>query len=132
LESLKFCSSFLVCDVWRFGDERDSIALNMVVLFLISLSGSVLLRPLLRWHRELFFQLKHGGRQCWGVQKIGGSERRSSEHKSHKSRKLRKGDKESPKVCTHLKSCEPLYTCLCAPFYRETKGLFTFRKYPRI
>jgi hypothetical protein len=35
----------------------------------------------------------------------------------------RQGDKESPKVCTHLKSCEPLYTCPRAPFYRETKGL---------
>jgi hypothetical protein len=35
----------------------------------------------------------------------------------------RQGDKESPKVCTRLKSCEPLYTCPCAPFYRETNGL---------
>jgi hypothetical protein len=34
-----------------------------------------------------------------------------------------KGDKESPKDCSHLKSCESFYTCPRAPFYRETKGL---------
>jgi hypothetical protein len=33
------------------------------------------------------------------------------------------GDKESPKACARLKSCESLYTCSRAPFYRETKGL---------
>jgi hypothetical protein len=31
--------------------------------------------------------------------------------------------KKSPKDCSRLKSCEFLYTCPCAPFYRETKGL---------
>jgi hypothetical protein len=75
LESLKFCSSFLICDVWRFRGERDFIALNMVVLFLISFSEGALLRHHLRWHRKLFFRLKHGGRQCWGVRKIGCSPR---------------------------------------------------------
>jgi hypothetical protein len=56
------------------------------------------------------------------------------EHKSqeHKSQELRKGDKESPKAGTRLKSCEPLYMCPRTPFYRETKGLFTFQKYPQI
>jgi hypothetical protein len=33
------------------------------------------------------------------------------------------GDKESPKACTHLKSCDSLYTCPRAPFYRKMKGL---------
>jgi hypothetical protein len=33
------------------------------------------------------------------------------------------GDKESPKACTRLKSCESLYMCHQAPFYRETNGL---------
>jgi hypothetical protein len=42
--------------------------------------------------------------------------------REHKSREGL-GDKESPKVYTHLKGCEPLYTCPRAPFYRETKGL---------
>jgi hypothetical protein len=32
-------------------------------------------------------------------------------------------DKKSPKVCSRLKSCESLYTCPRAPFYRETKRL---------
>jgi hypothetical protein len=43
-------------------------------------------------------------------------------HAIHESQ----GDKESPKVCTRLKSCEPLYTCARAPFYRETNGLLHF------
>jgi hypothetical protein len=34
-----------------------------------------------------------------------------------------RGDKESPKDCSHLKSWESFYTCPRAPFYRETKGL---------
>jgi hypothetical protein len=34
-----------------------------------------------------------------------------------------RGDKESPKDCSSLKSCESLYTCPRAPFYREMKGL---------
>jgi hypothetical protein len=36
------------------------------------------------------------------------------------------GDKESPKACARLKSCESLYMCPRAPFYRETKGLLHF------
>jgi hypothetical protein len=34
-----------------------------------------------------------------------------------------RGDKESPKDCSSLKSCESFYTCPGGPFYRETKGL---------
>jgi hypothetical protein len=34
-----------------------------------------------------------------------------------------RGDKEPPKDCSCLKSCEFFYTCPHAPFYRETKGL---------
>jgi hypothetical protein len=55
-----------------------------------------------------------------GGLKIG----RAPEHKSNKRRCAiheRQGDQESPKVCTRLKSCEPLYMCPHAPFYRETK-----------
>jgi hypothetical protein len=32
-------------------------------------------------------------------------------------------DKEYPKDCSCIKSCESLYTCPRAPFYREMKGL---------
>jgi hypothetical protein len=32
-------------------------------------------------------------------------------------------EKKTPKVCTLLKSCEPLYTCSRAPFYIEMKRL---------
>jgi hypothetical protein len=41
---------------------------------------------------------------------------RSSVQESRKSQRKRRGDKESPKVCTRLKSCEPLYTCQRPPF----------------
>jgi hypothetical protein len=34
-----------------------------------------------------------------------------------------RGDKESPKDCSHFKSYEALYMCPRAPFYREMKGL---------
>jgi hypothetical protein len=37
--------------------------------------------------------------------------------------RVTKWDKESPKAGTHLKSCESIYTCPHAPFYREMKGL---------
>jgi hypothetical protein len=39
------------------------------------------------------------------------------------ARKSWRGDKESLKACTRLKSCESLYTCPHAPFYREMKRL---------
>jgi hypothetical protein len=35
-----------------------------------------------------------------------------------------RGDKESPKDWSNLKSCESFYTCPRAPFYRETKRLY--------
>jgi hypothetical protein len=59
---------------------------------------------------------------------VGGSEKSEGipEHKSsEREHKVREelGDKESSKVCTRLKSCEPFYTCPHAPFYREMKGL---------
>jgi hypothetical protein len=92
------------------------------VLFLVGFSGNNLLGLLLWWHRELFFGWNHGRRQCWGVRKSEGV----PEHESREGRCViheRQWDKESPKVCTCLKSCEPLYISPCAPFYRETKGL---------
>jgi hypothetical protein len=59
---------------------------------------------------------------CWGSQKSKGIPEHKSLEQEHKSRE-ELGDKESPKACPHLKSCESLYTCPCAPFYRETKGI---------
>jgi hypothetical protein len=41
-------------------------------------------------------------------------------YESHEER----GDKESPKACICLKSCESLYTCPHAPSYRETKDFY--------
>jgi hypothetical protein len=51
---------------------------------------------------------------CCGVRKSDGVPK----HKVHEqdSQELRNGDKESPKACTRLKSCESLYTCPRTPF----------------
>jgi hypothetical protein len=67
------------------------------------------------------FRLKHCGHQCWGVRKIGGNPR--LREFGTNAQELWRGDKESLKACTRLRSWEPLYTCPHAPFYRETKGL---------
>jgi hypothetical protein len=57
-----------------------------------------------------------------GGPKIEGSPQSQESKQAHESHE-EKGDKESPKACTLLKSSEPLYTCPQAPFYRETRGL---------
>jgi hypothetical protein len=68
-------------------------------------------------------QIKH--LTCWGIRKSDGA----PEHKRWKTkeqtheRSSEVGDKESPKACMLLKSCEPLYMCPLASFYRETKEL---------
>jgi hypothetical protein len=61
---------------------------------------------------------------CWGVRKSDGVPK----HKVHEqdSQGLRNGDKESPKACTRLKSCESLFTCPRTAFYRETNGLLHY------
>jgi hypothetical protein len=56
----------LICGMWRFWSERESIVFVIVVLFLVGLIGNGLLGLLLWWHRELFFGWNHGGCQCWG------------------------------------------------------------------
>jgi hypothetical protein len=55
---------------------------------------------------------------------------RIPEHKRRKSTNVQvkvtndaRGDKESPKDFSCIKSCESLYTYPRAPFYREMKGL---------
>jgi hypothetical protein len=67
---------------------------------------------------------------CWGVSE---NPDRIPEHKRRKSTNVQvkvtndaRGDKESPKEFSCIKSCESLYTCPRAPFYRETKGLLHF------
>jgi hypothetical protein len=63
--------------------------------------------------------------ECWGYPKI---RMRSPNTRERNTRMFRdtddaRGDKESPKHCSCLKSCESFYTCPRATFYRETKGL---------
>jgi hypothetical protein len=67
-----------------------------------------------------------------GVRKLEGDPRTqeflNAEHVNVQVRNAihEREDKESPKDCSRLKSCESLYTCPRAPFYRETKGLLHF------
>jgi hypothetical protein len=64
---------------------------------------------------------------CWGVSenpdKIPEHKRKVYANVQVRSTDDVRGDKESPKDCSCLKSCESFYTCPRAPFYRETKGL---------
>jgi hypothetical protein len=92
-----------------------------MVLFLVGLNGSVLLRlfcgGIVSW-----FSAETRWAPMLGVRKSD----EVPEHKSqvHESQELRKGDKESPKACTRLKSHESFYTCPRASFYREMKGFY--------
>jgi hypothetical protein len=60
---------------------------------------------------------------CWGSQKSKGIPEHKSFEQEHKSRE-ELGDKESPKACPHLKSCESLYMCLCAPFIGRRREFY--------
>jgi hypothetical protein len=57
-----------------------------------------------------------------GVQKSDGVPEHEIPEQVNK-KQWRDGDKESLKVCTHLKSYESLYMFPRAPIYTETKGL---------
>jgi hypothetical protein len=132
---LRVCPPFLVRDLRRFCSGRVSIVFFGVMIFLVSFSGCFLLGILLCRHRELFIGWDHGGRQCWGSENQGIPEHKIPERTRESMQKW--GDKESSKVCTHLKSCEPLYTCPWVPFHREAKGLLhsditlESREYPK-
>jgi hypothetical protein len=97
----------------------------MMMLFLVCLSWNVLLRPLLWWHRELFFGWTTVGANVGGYPKIWMKSPNTRERNTNtvKYADDARGDKESPKDCSSLKSCVSFYTCPRAPFYRETKGL---------
>jgi hypothetical protein len=62
---------------------------------------------------------------CWGYPKIWIRPQNTRERSAQTFRNTYevRGDKESPKDCSRLKSCVSFYTCPRAPFYRETKGL---------
>jgi hypothetical protein len=58
-------------------------------------------------------------------------ERKENRHIQFKYTDDAKGDKESPKDCSSLKSYECFYTCPRAPFYREMKGLLHSENTPQ-
>jgi hypothetical protein len=72
------------------------------------------------------FQLKPRWVPMLGAPKTGWSPRIQELRNwiASKVTRVAKGEEtESPKACARLKSCESLYMCSRAPFYRETKGL---------
>jgi hypothetical protein len=69
------------------------------------------------------------------VTSVGGSENRmespntritNEDHGQKRMDHEKRGNKESPKACARLKSCESLHMCPRVPFYRETKGILHF------
>jgi hypothetical protein len=53
------------------------------------------------------------------------------EHESYETRCTiheKQGDKESPKVCTHLKSCEPFTRALAPPFIGRRRDFYIPRE----
>jgi hypothetical protein len=99
-----------------------------MVLFLVCLSWNVLLGPLLWWHRELFFGWNTVGANVAGVSenpdKITEQKRRKSTNVLVKITNDARGDKESPKNRSCIKSCEPLYTCPRAPFIGRRRDFY--------
>jgi hypothetical protein len=57
-----------------------------------------------------------------GIRKSDGVPEHKISEQAHVSHEERRGQTISESLYS-LKSCESLYTCPCAPFYRETKGL---------
>jgi hypothetical protein len=82
-----------------------------------------------RRHRELCIGWNHGGRQCWGLRKLDETPKYMWSWTPEQIRESTQehGDKESLKVSTRLKSCESLYTCPWAPFYRRRKNFYISR-----
>jgi hypothetical protein len=62
--------------------------------------------------------------ECWGCPKIWMRPPNTRRRKAStfKYTDDARGDKESPKDCSNIKSCDRAYTCPRAPFYREMKG----------
>jgi hypothetical protein len=92
------------------------------------LSGNVLLGPLMWWHREMFFDWNHGGRQCWGVRKSDGvpehkNHEWESRTKAHRSQKAgRQGISES--LCSPQKLWIPLHVPLCPLFLGRWRDFY--------
>jgi hypothetical protein len=60
------------------------------------------------------------------VQKSEGVPKHKNSEQAHESHE-EEGGKESPIACIRLKSCESLYTCLQALFYREKMDFYISR-----
>jgi hypothetical protein len=64
--------------------------------------------------------------RCWGIRKSDGV----PEHKIYEQERTsheERGDKESPKACAHLKSCESLYMDLAPPFIGRRRDFYILR-----
>jgi hypothetical protein len=91
------------------------------MIFLVGLSGCILLGLLMWRHRELFYGWNHGANV--GVQESDGVPEHTSQEQPYESHEER-GDRESPKGCTHLKSYEPLSRALMPPFIGRRRDFY--------
>jgi hypothetical protein len=125
--SLEFCPPLLICDVRRFQSVRDSVVFVMMVFFLVDLSGSVLLGPLLGWHRELFFGWNTVGANVGGSEKSDGIPEPKSQEQVHES--YDQETKNLRKLVLTSKVVNP-FTCAIAPPFIGRRRDFYIPKIP--
>jgi hypothetical protein len=107
-----------------------SIIFVVVMVFLIGLSGSVLLRPLLWWHRELFFG--------WTTvdANVGGSENRMESPNTRITNESAQVTKDGEtknlwKPVLISKVVNPFTRALAPPFIGRRRD-FLSREYPQV
>jgi hypothetical protein len=123
LKGFQFCYSFLVCNLRRLCSERDFIVFFSIVIYLVVLSGCVLLGLFMWRHRELFFSWDHGGRQCWGVRKSDGILEHKIPEQTPESRN-REGTRNPQKSILVSKVVNPFTRALEPPFIGRRRDFY--------
>jgi hypothetical protein len=93
------------------------------VLFLVSLSGNVLLGLLMWWHHELFFGWNHGGSQCWGSENQMESPNTRVTNRSTQATK-KEEIKNLRKPVHASKVVNPFTRALVPPFIGRWRGFY--------
>jgi hypothetical protein len=123
LKGFQFCYSFLVCNLRRLCSERYFIVFFSIVIYLVVLSGCVLLGLFMWRHRELFFSWDHGGRQCWGVRKSDGILEHKIPEQTPESRN-REGTRNPRKSILVSKVVNPFTRALEPPFIGRRRDFY--------
>jgi hypothetical protein len=121
-QGFKFCTPFLVWELRRFCSEKVSIVFFDVMIFLVSLSGCVLLGLLLWRHCELCIGWDHSGRQCWGPENRKGPPNTNGVRFPNKYTQVCKSA-ESRNLRKSILASKVVNPFTCALVHREPKGL---------